>query len=958
MGGLFGGQTISTSEPRIGALNVQTSAYGMVVPLVYGTNRIPANLVDYADFTAIPHTSTQSAGGKGGGGVTTSNTTYTYTVAVAMGLCEGPIAGLGNIWAGKEKVTLAVLGATLFDGASSQAPWGYMATNHPGHDLNYRGFAYIAAPAYPLGGSASLPQHSFEVRGLLRYTGLDDANPADIVGDVLTHARHGAGFPAAQIGSLTQFSDYCLAAGLLFSPAYTEAAPAQQVLGDLAKAANIGLVWSEGVLKFVPYGDTAITGALGGFTPNLTPAYDLTDDDFLGDAGGDPVIVSRKAQADAYNQVQVEYLDRVNQYNLAIATAQDQANADLYGLRPLPPLRMHFICQAAVARFVAQLVLQRHLYIRNTYEFRLGWKYALLEPMDLVTLTDAALGLNGTAVRIVAIEENEDGELSVTAEEFPAGIAHATQYPSQAGAGYQVNYNVDPGSANAPVIFEPPASLSGASEVWLATSGGANWGGCEVWVSRDDTTYAQVGTINGGARHGTLTASLPSGSDPDTTNTLAVDLTVSGGTLNGGTLADRDQMNTLSYVDGELVSFQTATLTAAHRYNLTSLRRGAYGSAVAAHSSGTKFARLDQALLKYAYDPAMIGQTIYLKLRSFNIYGLAKQDLAGLTPVVYTVAGSYLGSISGLALAQAFSGRSVKVKWDVYPGATGYEVEIWQSAALKRTVTGIASTAYEYTFEDMTADGGPWRSVDIKLYAVSGNGSSISAATLTVSNPQVAVPAGLSATAAPLSVTIGATKPADTDYAGMLVYGSTASGFTPGPGNLLYDGPGNSVTFAGLAAGTPRYYRVAFYDQYGKDGLNLSSEILVMPLAAGGVPIVAALPGSGTDGEVVSLTTNHKLYRWNAGAAAWQTWVDGSDILAASVTASKLSVATLSAINANMGAITAGSININNKFLVDQNGSVIIQNAAIGARLVVANNVIKVFDAAGVCRVKIGDLAA
>jgi hypothetical protein len=67
----------------------------------------------------------------------------------------------------------------------------------------------------------------------------------------------------------------------------------------------------------------------------------------------------------------------------------------------------------------AQLLLQRKAYIRNTYRFKLGWRYALLEPMDIVLLTDTALGLTDAAVRITEIAEDDNGELTVTAEEIP-----------------------------------------------------------------------------------------------------------------------------------------------------------------------------------------------------------------------------------------------------------------------------------------------------------------------------------------------------------------------------------------------------------------------------------------------------------------------------------------------------------------------------------------------------------
>jgi hypothetical protein len=56
--------------------------------------------------------------------------------------------------------------------------------------------------------------------------------------------------------------------------------------------------------------------------------------------------------------------------------------------------------------------------------------------------------------------------------------------------------------------------------------------------------------------------------------------------------------------------------------------------------------------------------------------------------------------------------------------------------------------------------------------------------------------------------------------------------------------------------------------------------------------------------------------------------------------------------------MTAGSININNKFTVDSSGNAEIKSATSGARMEIKNNVIKVFDASGTLRVQIGDLSA
>jgi hypothetical protein len=81
-------------------------------------------------------------------------------------------------------------------------------------------------------------------------------------------------------------------------------------------------------------------------------------------------------------------------------------------------------------------------------------------------------------------------------------------------------------------------------------------------------------------------------------------------------------------------------------------------------------------------------------------------------------------------------------------------------------------------------------------------------------------------------------------------------------------------------------------------------------------------------------------------------------IAAGAVTADKITVGSLSAINSNLGTITAGSLSINNKFIVDSSGNTTIRSATSGARTEVTNSVIKIFDGSGILRVKIGDLSA
>ncbi|MDE2229894.1 MAG: phage tail protein [Alphaproteobacteria bacterium] len=684
MAGLFPSpkKTQAKQRPAVSGLQIQTAAYGKVIPLVYGTTRIAPNLIWYGDFQAIAHQSSPPsagkggvAGGAGGKGGGAGSTTYTYTAAVMLGLCEGAIQGLGQAWASKEVTTPAALGLSVFTGAVGQAPWGYLSTNHPAQALGYSATAYAAAAPYALDGQGQLPNNNFEVIGLYANSVgvLPDADPSLVVADLLTNPRYGAGFPAARLGDLATYQSYALASGLLISPAYTEAASAAKLLDDIATYTNSAFVWSSGSLTLVPYGDAPLSGNGKSYTPPAAPLYDLTDDDFLPNSGAggasasltdDPVLVTRKRPSDALNDVKVEYLDRANRYNTAIVEASDQAMIDVYGLRFDQTRQAHLFADANAARLSAQLVLQRQA-IRNTYQFTLDQRYVLLDPMDIVTLTDARLGLARQWVRITEITENDDGTLGFTAEDYLAGTGAAASYSFQQGAGYAANYNVDPGDALAPIVFEAPAQIASSGlEVWLATAGGPNWGGCDVYVSSDGSTYKLAGRKHGPSRMGVLTTAFPSGSDPDTADTLAVDLSASAGALLSGTQADADLGHTLCWVDSEFVSYETATLTGANRYALgTYIRRGLYGSAIASHAAGAGFARLDDSIFALPYDKGQIGTTVHIKLVSFNLYGGGLQQLASVTDYTHTILGPPPpANVTGFSAQQ--TGGAVVFKWN------------------------------------------------------------------------------------------------------------------------------------------------------------------------------------------------------------------------------------------------------------------------------------------------------
>ncbi|HEX4079593.1 MAG TPA: phage tail protein [Rhizomicrobium sp.] len=452
MGFLQSGGTNATATTVYTGIDLQTSAQGVPVTLMWGKSRFAPNIFWYNNFQAHKQSS-KGAGGKGGG---KGSGNYTYTAAVMLGLCEGPIDRIEAVWIDQTEWGytdgishgLVQTGLTLFTGTVTQAVWSYLTTNYPAQAIPYEALCYLCTSNYQLGSSASLPNHNFEVAGPLAYSMVGsgapagDANPADIIPDFLTNPQYSIGLSSAQIdaASLAFYKTYCIAQGIFLSPVLDTQQQISETLDNWASLTNTWIFWSGGTLKFVPLGDSAITNNGVTYTPDLTIRYALTYDDFIatkvkqGSSSGDgasktgdggPIQVTRADPADCPNHVKIEIMDRGNQYAATPVEWQDQGLVDQFGQIDSDVTEAHEICDLGIAAICCQLIGQRGAYIRNTYAFKLGYEFGLVEPGDLVSLTDPHIGINAFPVRIRSIDEDESGNLSIVAEEFPGAIGTA-----------------------------------------------------------------------------------------------------------------------------------------------------------------------------------------------------------------------------------------------------------------------------------------------------------------------------------------------------------------------------------------------------------------------------------------------------------------------------------------------------------------------------------------------------
>ena len=76
------------------------------------------------------------------------------------------------------------------------------------------------------------------------------------------------------------------------------------------------------------------------------------------------------------------------------------------------------------------------------------------------------------------------------------------------------------------------------------------------------------------------------------------------------------------------------------------------------------------------------------------------------------------------------------------------------------------------------------------------------------------------------------------------------------------------------------------------------------------------------------------------GSDTDKTYINGAKLWTGSITADKISVNTLSSLSANLGSITAGSININNKFIVDSAGNLKATSAELTGKITATSGTI------------------
>lgn len=723
---------IKTEGPRADGDRIGSSAYGLQIPLIFGTqNRIAGNLI-WAG-TLRERKRTETSGGKGGS-PEIETTTYSYSRSYAFAIGES-ISNLTRIWANGKLLfsqnSVSVISATgetftggngkpytairVYPGSATQNPDPTIeATLGSGNACAYRYTAYVVIESLQLADFGnSTPNLEFEV-----------SNAATTTGEIVATICERAGLTVDEYSVDASLSD--TVDGMIISK-QTDAIGATE---SLRTAFAFDVSEHAGTIRFRPRGRSIMaTIETGDMAARRR-----------GDAGADtPLETQRAPDYEMPKSATLTYIDYSRDYQENTQTSiRDEGTAET-NLNVNIPITM----AGSRARKVVDRLLWEPWVSRVSAPFRLSDKYQFLKPCDVVAL-DVAGAL--TPFRIERCTRGADGIIEAEAVmEDPFIYDGATTEPE---AEIPANEEIIAGdtfamAVNLPIIYpgEPASAFS-----WVIDAEENGWRGGQIMRSTDGgTTYSTMASSATRNTTGTVAAALaaaPTADAWDRANTITVVLLHADHELES--LSELDVLNGrnafwLGAADGsrgEVIQFATATLIDSNpkTYELTDLLRGrrATEHEMSLHGTNEVFVFFESGLMNYAD----FGVTDWDRERNYKGVSVLQAETDVVTDQAFTNLGEKAKPRSPVhGRGARDSSNNLTITWfrrtrHFSPGigygavaldepTESYQVDVYDGVTVVRTITATTPTA-SYTAAEQTTDGlTPGDPVDIRIYQIS-----------------------------------------------------------------------------------------------------------------------------------------------------------------------------------------------------------------------------------------------
>ncbi len=706
---IFGGTSSRTIEGgRIKDLTVQTSAYGVPVSRIYGTMRVPGNVVWSAGLKEVRNENTESSGGKGRGQKVTT-VTYSYSASFAVALSGREISDIGRIWADGKLLrngngTMAVGGALrIYKGTNYQNADPLIEALEGQNNVNaFRHMSYVVFEDLELGDYANrIPNLTFEIiadngGGILLST---------VVGDICDVAQ----ISSYDVSDLTQMVSGYMIQGPMKS---------RSAIEELSQIYHFDVIEKDNMLLF----------------RSLARPSDITilsDDLVLPSKGGDKITITRQQDLELPKEIGVSFIDPDRDYQAGHQRAKRLNVASQMVRQNAYPL----VISSSQAKSISEVQLDLAWYGREGAKFTLPHKYSDLTPGDIITLD------RGSILQDFLLQETEVGLKGVNCSSVKFSQSQLDRN-SLADSGLLPLQQVDP-LATSQLHFLDIPTITGDNVMspvlfWAVAAGGGKWAGAGLFMSRDEgNTYSQLDSLGADVVSGIVENILSDGPTAfwDLGNELIVRLDNDDHNLSGVTADAVLNGANVAWVGGEIIQYQNVTLEPDGSYRLQGLLRGRRGTERLAASHGVSeiFILLTEATVSAA---AMtfsdIGKTYMFKVATIGApvenslpipHKFDAEILKPFSPVHEKAVRDSSGNITLNWVRRSRVGGDWTDNADVPLGELyeKYDIEILQGGNMVRTLTSEEPVA-TYSAAAQIEDFGIIQSnLDIRIFQISDN---------------------------------------------------------------------------------------------------------------------------------------------------------------------------------------------------------------------------------------------
>ena len=565
-------------------LGATTADEGVVVPMVFGTRKVPGNIMWYGNLTSKAVTTQGASGGKSGGGTTGHDVIsgYKYYLDLWIGICllpnqrarrlplEQKEIELVSFYVDDLPVTLSDFGTYEFNGGLSDT----YPTEPGGYASKLKGMAHIFLSQYYIGTSVRVPQIQFVVKAEsdapLTYPNFDNGvSPGAAIYDLLISG--GATASDFNLASFNASNVYwhSLSYGLNF-------------VINTQKSVRSCINEIRNYIDAALYVNSSNQWVLRAFKPTDTTSRTFIKKDFRG------FRFQRQTWDDVFVDFKGNFVEADQDYTERTVAVRNQATRDMVGYAKQKTIALQALSSSSIASDRLTEIMKKGSYPAIILSFVTSNKYATVQLGDVVTISNSDYG-DDALYRVIKIayDNNEKNQITFTVQQFLESLID-NETVTAGGSSWQESRN-DPSAAThsevrvAPYFPHIPVELNPAFFV-LASRAGAEDGFGLITRDVNSTAYKyKTHYITTWAQYGTLQEAYISGSTID--DDIGILYTPEREDPIFSTISRTDLFNytRVALIGDEYIAFQTVTYEGANNIRLTGCVRGLWGSRHSAH---------------------------------------------------------------------------------------------------------------------------------------------------------------------------------------------------------------------------------------------------------------------------------------------------------------------------------------------------------------------------------------